>query len=204
MFQFNCCGIRGYTDFQLSNSFDEKWGETKHSYIKPFTINFSVACCNSIEIHPRGFQGPCRAKDYIHKRGCIDVFWETADIYQTPVIALVAVTCLIQLCQIIATCYNRIVKSNKFNNKMTDQRDTKKYNNVSPSKNNLKLGMKNTVHSEEQMWYPEVQRNNYISPQKHAWDTESRNESFHEEDKWYSGARREPMKRPNRSLVMDL
>ncbi|VDI08358.1 Hypothetical predicted protein, partial [Mytilus galloprovincialis] len=201
---FNCCGIHGYSDFKLSNSFDEKWGETGHSYIKPFTINFSVACCNSIEIQPRGSQGPCRAKDYIHKRGCIDVFWETADTYKTPVIALVAITCLIQLSQIIATCYNRIVKSNKSNNKMTDQRDTKKYNNVSPSKNNLKLGMKNTVHSEEKMWYPEVQRNNYISPQKHAWDTESRNESFHEGDKWYSGVRREPMKRPNRSLVMDL
>ncbi|XP_063442066.1 uncharacterized protein LOC134722378 [Mytilus trossulus] len=143
-------------------------------------------------------------KSEMFMRGCIDVFWETADTYQAPVIALVAITCLIQVSQIIATCYNRIVKSNKSNNKITDQRDIKNYKNVSPSKNNRKLGMKNTVYSEEKMWYPEVERNNYISPHKHAWDTESRNESFHEGEKWYSGVRRELMKRPNRSLVMDI
>ncbi|XP_063416809.1 uncharacterized protein LOC134699053 [Mytilus trossulus] len=137
-------------------------------------------------------------------QGCIDVFWETADTYQTPVIALVAITCLIQVSQIIATCYNRIVKSNKSINKITDQRDTKNYNNVSPSKNNRKLGMKNTVYSEEKMWYPEVERNYFNSPQKHAWDTKSRNKSLHEGEKWYAGVRQEPMKRPDRSLVMDI
>ncbi|XP_076109169.1 uncharacterized protein LOC143078057 [Mytilus galloprovincialis] len=203
MQQFNCCGIHGYTDFQSSNSFDEKWGEPIHTMIQPHAINFAVACCNSIEIHPQGFQGPCREKDYIHKRGCIDVFWETADTYQAPVIALVSIACLIQLSQIIVTCYTKIIKSNKSNNKKTDQMDTKKYNNFAPSKKDIKLGPKNPVYSEEEMWYPEVQTNNSVSPQKQAWDTGNGDDILEEKDKWYSGDRRKPMKRPNRSLVMD-
>ncbi|XP_063416762.1 uncharacterized protein LOC134699003 [Mytilus trossulus] len=203
MQQFNCCGIHGYTDFQSSNSFDEKWGEPIHTMITPHAINFSVACCNSIEIHPRGFQGPCREKDYIHKRGCIDVFWETADTYQAPVIALVSIACLIQLSQIIVTCYTRIIKSNKSSNKKTDQMDTKKYNNVSPSKKDIKLGPKPPVYSDEEIWYPEVQKNNYVSPQKQAWNTGNAEDILEEKEKWYSGDRRKPTKRPNRSLVMD-
>ncbi|CAG2206915.1 unnamed protein product [Mytilus edulis] len=202
MQQFNCCGVHGYTDFQSSNSFDEKWGEPIHTMVLPHTINFAVACCNSIEIHPRGFQGPCREKDYIHKRGCIDVFWETADTYQAPVIALVSIACLIELSQIIVTCYTKIIKSNKSNNKKTDQMDTKKYNNVAPSKKDITLGPKNPVYSEEEMWYPEVQTNNSVSPQKQAWDTGNGDDTLEEEDKWYSGDRRKPMKRPNRSLVI--
>ncbi|CAG2206917.1 unnamed protein product [Mytilus edulis] len=129
--RFNCCGIHGYEDFSSSHSFIEDWGEPRHSVVEPYAINFSVACCNSIEITLQ-FQGPCRADDYIDKRGCIYVFWETADTYQTSVVTIVAIACLIQV-----------------------------------------------------------------------WDTENGDDNLEEEDKWSSGARRKPMKKSNRSLVMD-
>lgn len=80
---------------------------------------------------------------------------------------------------------------------------TDKYNNVASSKKDIKLGSKKPVYSEKEMWYPEVQKNNYVPPQKQAWDTGNGDDTLEEEDKWYSGDRRKPMKRPNRSLVMD-
>ncbi|XP_071176532.1 tetraspanin-18B-like [Mytilus edulis] len=202
MQQFNCCGIHGYEDFTSSHSFIEKWAEPRHSVIKYYAINFPLACCNSIEI-THAFQGPCREDNYIDKRGCKDVFWETADTYQTSVVTLVAIACLIQLSQIIVTCYTRIIKPNKPSNEKTDQMDTKNYSNFPPSKKDIKHGSINPVYSEEEMWYPEVQKNNYVSPQKQAWDTGNGDGILEEEDKWYSEARRKPMKRPNRSLVMD-
>ncbi|XP_071176612.1 tetraspanin-18B-like [Mytilus edulis] len=114
MQQFNCCGIYGYTDFMLSHSFHEKWREPLHSVIKEFTMNFSIACCNKIEIN-YWFQGPCRSKDYIHKRGCIEAFWDEADKYKSLVVTLVTISCLIQLVQIIVICYSRKAESNKVN-----------------------------------------------------------------------------------------
>ncbi|VDI37564.1 Hypothetical predicted protein, partial [Mytilus galloprovincialis] len=67
MQQFNCCGIHGYEDFSSSHSFIEVWGEPLHSVVKHYALNFSVACCDSIDITYH-FQGPCKADDYIDKR----------------------------------------------------------------------------------------------------------------------------------------
>ncbi|CAG2206916.1 unnamed protein product [Mytilus edulis] len=174
MQQFNCCGIHGYEDFTSSHSFIEKWAEPHHSYANYYSLNFSLACCNSIEI-TLNFQGPCRADNYINKR----------------------------LSQIIVTFYTRIIKSNKPSNKKADPMDAKKYNNVTTSKKDIKLEPKTPVYSQEEMWYPEVQKSNYVSPQKQAWDTGNGDDVLEEKDKWYSGERRKPMKRPNRSLVVD-
>ncbi|CAC5421492.1 TSPAN16 [Mytilus coruscus] len=204
MQQFNCCGIYGYTDFKSSHSFSETWGEPFHSFIHLNPINFSMACCNSIEIvSPRDFQGPCRAKDYIHKRGCIEVLWETMDKYQVCFVALVAITCLIQLFQIIAICYNGNGKSNKSSSKKIDQSDSITNNSVAPSQNSLKVGKGTLEYPKEKIWYPEVQKNNYVATQNEAWKTTNRDDSVQNEEKWYDGDRRQPIGKPNKSLEMD-
>ncbi|CAG2206914.1 TSPAN16 [Mytilus edulis] len=155
MQQFNCCGIYGYTDFVSSHSFSETWGEPFHSFIKQNPINFSMACCDSIEIvSPTSFQGPCRPKDYIHKR-----------------------------------------------QQEKDQSGLINNNSVTPFKHSIKVGKK--TFPEEKLWYPDVQKNNFVSTKKEAWNTKDRDESVQKEEKWHDGHRRQPMGKPNKSLVMD-
>ncbi|XP_071172101.1 uncharacterized protein [Mytilus edulis] len=201
MQQFNCCGIYGYTDFVSSHSFSETWGEPFHSFIKQNPINFSMACCDSIEIVFQGFQGPCRPKDYIHKRGCIEVLWEKMDDYQVVFVALVAIVCIIQLFQIITICYNSNAKLNKANNKKKDQSGVINNNSVTPFKHSITVG--NKTLPEEKLWYPDVQKNNFVSTKKEEWNTKDSDDSVQKEEKWYDGDRRLPMGKPNKSLVMD-
>lgn len=107
----------------------------------------------------------------------------------------------LQLFQIITICYNSNAKLNKASNKKKDQSGLINNNSVTPFKHSIKVGKKTLP--EEKLWYPDVQKNNFVFTKKEAWYTKDRDESVQKEEKWHDGDRRQPMGKPNKSLVMD-
>ena len=72
-FQFNCCGVDSYRDFNTTNLFNDKWGEPFHTYTELAKLSIPLVCCDVIEIQVRRpnipqFNGPCHAYHYINKR----------------------------------------------------------------------------------------------------------------------------------------